>query len=83
MMRASRSCDVAVIGGGLAGLCAARVLAAEGVDVRVLEAQDRVGGRTLTEQCQDGSFIDHGGQGSAGTLQAFRPLGLRLSRGRV
>ena len=62
MMRESHSCDVVIIGGGLAGLCAARVLAAEGVNVRVLEAQGRVGGRTLTERGQDGSFIDHGGQ---------------------
>ena len=57
-----RSCDVVVIGGGLAGLRAARALAGRGVDVLVLEAQGRVGGRTLTVTRTDGSFIDHGGQ---------------------
>lgn len=37
-----------IIGAGLAGLYAARVLRASGMDVVVLEARDRVGGRILT-----------------------------------
>ena len=41
-------CDVAVLGAGLAGLCAARDLIGVGLNVAVLEARDRVGGRTLT-----------------------------------
>lgn len=41
---------VAVIGAGLAGLRAAQTLAAAGVDVVVLEAQDRAGGRVLTDR---------------------------------
>ena len=37
--------DVIVIGAGLAGLTAALGLEAAGVDVQVVEAQNRVGGR--------------------------------------
>ena len=38
---------VVVIGAGFAGLAAASSLAEMGVSVAVLEARDRVGGRTL------------------------------------
>ncbi|GAB3622667.1 NAD(P)/FAD-dependent oxidoreductase [Mariniluteicoccus endophyticus] len=41
--------DVIVVGAGLAGLRCARVLAERGVDVRVLEAGDEVGGRVRTD----------------------------------
>lgn len=39
---------VAIIGGGLAGLCAAQQLHAEGIDFRLLEARERLGGRILS-----------------------------------
>jgi monoamine oxidase len=48
-----READVAVVGAGLAGLSAARSLAAAGRSVVVIEARDRVGGRTLNEPVGD------------------------------
>jgi monoamine oxidase len=47
--------DVAVIGAGAAGLAAARKLHDAGVDVLVLEARDRIGGRAYTLTSFDGS----------------------------
>jgi len=52
---------VVVVGAGLAGLACARVLAAAGVGVQVLEASDRPGGRVRTDLV-DGFRIDRGFQ---------------------
>jgi monoamine oxidase len=53
--------EVVVVGAGLAGLSAARTLSDAGVDVVVLEARDRVGGRTHSVM-EDGRLIEYGGQ---------------------
>ncbi len=53
---------VVVVGAGLAGLCAARRLRANGVEVTVLEARDRVGGRTEAATTADGTPVELGGQ---------------------
>ncbi|NHC44944.1 FAD-dependent oxidoreductase [Motilibacter aurantiacus] len=53
--------DVVVVGAGLAGLHAARRLAAAGLEVRVLEASDGVGGRARTDVV-DGMLLDRGFQ---------------------
>ncbi len=58
----SQQADVVVVGAGLAGLAAARALRAAGRDVVVLEARDRVGGRTLNEPIGDGKVVEIGAQ---------------------
>jgi monoamine oxidase len=53
--------DYCVIGAGFAGLTAALRLNQAGRSVALLEARDRVGGRTFTVTRPDGSWIDRGG----------------------
>ena len=55
------SCEVLVVGAGLAGLQCARELQAAGREVRVWEAADDVGGRIRTEH-RDGFLVDRGFQ---------------------
>jgi monoamine oxidase len=74
--------DVIVIGGGLAGLRAATALKAGGASVLVLEARDRLGGRTHA-RLLDGAAFDFGGQfigpGQARMYRLVGELGLKLA----
>ena len=58
----THSTTIVIIGAGLAGLTAARSLVSSGLDVIVLEARNRVGGRTYTTTASDGTLLDLGGQ---------------------
>jgi monoamine oxidase len=66
--------QVAIVGAGFAGLTAARELAKRGIDVRVLEARDRVGGRTWTVR-KDAYWLDVGGQWIGPGQDRIRALG--------
>ena len=57
----SADCDVVVVGAGLAGLRAAAILVAAGLEVTVLDAADGVGGRVRTDVV-DGLRLDRGFQ---------------------
>jgi monoamine oxidase len=56
-----RSADVLVVGAGLAGLTAAREVAAADRSVLVLEARDRVGGRVVNWDVGGGKIVEMGG----------------------
>src|SRR5712691_1037868 len=53
-----RPAEVLVVGAGLAGLTAARELAATGRSVLVLEARDRVGGRVVNRDIGGGKIVE-------------------------
>ena len=75
---------VVVVGAGLAGLAAARRLLAGGHDVTVVEARDRVGGRTEGLLLDDGTPLELGGQwigeGHTRMTELVRELGLATFR---
>jgi monoamine oxidase len=57
-----READVIVVGAGLAGLMAAHQLVAARRNVLVIEARDRVGGRTVNASIGAGTVTEMGGQ---------------------
>ena len=65
---AENTANVAIVGGGLAGLAAARTLHKSGVSCTVFEASDSLGGHVRSEKI-DGVTIDHGLQ----TLNSWYP----------
>ena len=74
--------DAVVVGAGLAGLSAARDLAAGGADVVVLEARARAGGRVEQTTLADGRLVQLGGEVVAPHQRAYyglvEELGLTL-----
>ncbi|MEV0092531.1 FAD-dependent oxidoreductase [Streptomyces sp. NPDC050738] len=68
------SVDAVVVGGGLAGLTAARDIAAGGKSVLVLEARDRVGGRVFNLTLPNGSYTEGGGEFIGPTQDRIKAL---------
>ena len=73
--------DAVVIGAGFSGLNAARILRGEGKNIVVLEARDRVGGRTKHGQIA-GHDIDLGGMWLAPSQVRLAELADRMNVGR-
>ena len=69
--------DVVVVGAGFAGLTAARKLERDGASVVVLEADDRVGGRSMPGHIA-GHVIDLGGQWVSPTQHHLHALAKEL-----
>ncbi len=77
----AEAADVLVVGAGLAGLTAARELAAAGRSVLVLEARDRIGGRIVNEDIGDGKIVEMGGQWVGPTQDKLLGLAAELGVG--
>ncbi len=58
----SERTETVIIGGGFSGLAAARELHRHRRPFLLLEARDRLGGRTYTQRFEDGKYVDLGGQ---------------------
>ncbi len=70
--RLSKVPRVAVIGAGIAGLTAARILQDHGLHVKVFEKSRGVGGRMATRRLDDGTTFDHGAQYFTARDERFR-----------
>jgi monoamine oxidase len=69
---------VVVVGAGLAGLAAAHVLESAGLAAQVVEARDRVGGRTLNHVLESGQPVEIGGQWVGPTQDRILAMAERL-----
>jgi len=70
----AHNADVVVVGAGLAGLAAAREIEKAGRSVVVLEARDRVGGRTLNHPLTNGNYAELGGMFTGPTQDHIQAL---------
>ena len=70
--------EVVVVGAGLAGLAAAHDLETAGVRTQVVEARDRVGGRTLNHELRAGQPVEVGGQWVGPTQDRILAMAERL-----
>jgi len=69
---------VIIIGAGLAGMTAAWELTKQGHEIVVLEARDRVGGRTWSQKLDNGAITERGGEYVFPTEYPIRRLSAEL-----
>ena len=72
--------DVIIVGAGFAGITAARELKRAGLTVALLEARERLGGRSLSRPIGDGKVVELGcefhGQDDSISARAAREVGI-------
>ena len=74
----SHEADVIIVGAGLSGMIAARKVLDAGLRPLVLEADERVGGRILTEEITPGVPIELGAQWIGDTHERMFRLAAEL-----
>jgi len=67
-----------VVGAGFAGLAAGERLLAEGWDVTVFEARDRVGGRVWSQRLENGAVVERGAEFIFPDHEVLRATAARL-----
>src|SRR3982750_3386912 len=77
-MSRSIEADVGIVGAGLSGMIAGREVLAAGLVTVVLEADERVGGRILTEEVLPGVPVELGAQWIGDTHQRMFRLTAEL-----
>ena len=82
-MAGSQPVQVVVVGAGVAGMVAARRLTDEGLDVVVLEARDRVGGRLWSHRLPNGEIVELGGEWISTEQSAVTSLAGELGLGLI
>lgn len=69
---------VCIVGAGFSGLAAAEALSAAGIEVHVLEARARVGGRVWSQELPNGAVIERGAEFILEDYDVMRGLARRL-----
>lgn len=72
--------DIIILGAGYAGLAAVDALRRRGKHVTLVEARDRVGGRTRTDHVDDGLWLDIGGQWAGPGQERLYALARRFGK---
>lgn len=69
---------VGIVGAGFSGLAAAEALSSAGIEIVVLEARDRLGGRVFSQELPNGAVIERGAEFVLDDYEVMRALAKRL-----